>query len=129
MRALTPAMCILALQVFAPHLLLPAVALKHRQGLSKMDTLGIEPRAFRMRSGCDTTTPCAPRKALSKHLILNLIFLQMCSSIGFLRWDALFLDTGSNDGEPSRPRADLNRDRWIQSPECWPLHHEAIRVG
>ena len=24
-----------------------------------MDTLGIEPRAFRMRSGCDTTTPCA----------------------------------------------------------------------
>ena len=26
----------------------------------KMDTLGFEPRAFRMRSGCDTTTPCAP---------------------------------------------------------------------
>ena len=25
-----------------------------------MDTLGFEPRAFRMRSGCDTTTPCAP---------------------------------------------------------------------
>ena len=25
----------------------------------QMDTLGIEPRAFRMRSGCDTTTPCA----------------------------------------------------------------------
>ncbi len=25
----------------------------------KMDTLGFEPRAFRMRSGCDTTTPCA----------------------------------------------------------------------
>ena len=23
-----------------------------------MDTLRIEPRAFRMRSGCDTTTPC-----------------------------------------------------------------------
>ena len=28
-------------------------------GLEKMDTLGFEPRAFRMRSGCDTTTPCA----------------------------------------------------------------------
>ena len=28
-------------------------------GWSKMDTLEIEPRAFRMRSGCDTTTPCA----------------------------------------------------------------------
>ena len=26
---------------------------------SKVDTLEIEPRAFRMRSGCDTTTPCA----------------------------------------------------------------------
>ena len=24
-----------------------------------LDTLGIEPRAFRMRSGCDTITPCA----------------------------------------------------------------------
>ena len=22
-----------------------------------------------------------------------------------------------------RSYADLNRDRWIQSPECWPLHH------
>ena len=28
-------------------------------GVGKMDTLGFEPRAFRMRSGCDTTTPCA----------------------------------------------------------------------
>ena len=27
--------------------------------LNAMDTLGFEPRAFRMRSGCDTTTPCA----------------------------------------------------------------------
>ena len=26
---------------------------------NRMDTLGFEPRAFRMRSGCDTTTPCA----------------------------------------------------------------------
>ena len=26
---------------------------------SGLDTLGFEPRAFRMRSGCDTTTPCA----------------------------------------------------------------------
>ena len=23
----------------------------------------------------------------------------------------------------TRSHADLNRDRWIQSPECWPLHH------
>ena len=27
-------------------------------------------------------------------------------------------------GLEQRPRADLNRDRWIQSPECEPLHHE-----
>ena len=26
----------------------------------EMDTLGFEPRAFRMQSGCDATTPCAP---------------------------------------------------------------------
>ena len=30
-----------------------------------MDTLGMEPRAFRMRSGCDITTPCAPESLLS----------------------------------------------------------------
>ena len=29
------------------------------RGHKDMDTLGFEPRAFRMRSGCDTTTPCA----------------------------------------------------------------------
>ena len=28
-----------------------------------MDTLGIEPRASRMLSGCDTTTPCARESA------------------------------------------------------------------
>ena len=28
-----------------------------------------------------------------------------------------------------RSRADLSRDCWIQSPECWPLHPEAIRVN
>ena len=32
-----------------------------------MDTLGFEPRAFRMRSRCDATTPCAPQGCLSKH--------------------------------------------------------------
>ena len=29
------------------------------EGLQPLDTLGFEPRAFRMRSGCDTTTPYA----------------------------------------------------------------------
>ena len=27
--------------------------------IKNMDTLGFEPRAFRMRNGCDATTPCA----------------------------------------------------------------------
>ena len=31
----------------------------HTARNSMMDTLGIEPRASRMLSGCDTTTPCA----------------------------------------------------------------------
>ena len=25
----------------------------------------------------------------------------------------------------NRPHADVNRDRWIQGPDCQPLHHEA----
>ena len=28
----------------------------------------------------------------------------------------------------TRSHADLNRDRWIQSPECWPLHHRTAKV-
>ena len=33
---------------------------RHSLADKQMDTLGIEPRASRMLSGCDTTTPCAP---------------------------------------------------------------------
>ena len=33
--------------------------LQPRKQSSKMDTLGFEPRAFRMQSGCDAATPCA----------------------------------------------------------------------
>ena len=33
---------------------------RHSAVGKQMDTLGIEPRASRMLSGCDTTTPCAP---------------------------------------------------------------------
>ena len=41
----------------------------HRQ----MDTLGFEPRAFRMRSGCDTTTPCA-----LEHRFISEISIDVC---------------------------------------------------
>jgi hypothetical protein len=37
-----------------------------------MDTLGFEPRAFRMRSGCDTTTPCAPLSKVASSAILKI---------------------------------------------------------
>ena len=35
----------------------------------QLDTLGFEPRAFRMRSGCDATTPCAlcPARTCHRH--------------------------------------------------------------
>ncbi len=36
-----------------------ARATRKQNGNVLMDTLGIEPRASRMLSGCDTTTPCA----------------------------------------------------------------------
>ena len=43
---------------------IPIANLQHFRGpleawKKQMDTLGIEPRASRMLSGCDTTTPCA----------------------------------------------------------------------
>ena len=40
--------------------------MKLSQG-QNMDTLGFETRAFRMRSGCDTTTPCAHLIASQEH--------------------------------------------------------------
>ena len=38
---------------------MPQVHRSNRAPSMQMDTLGIEPRASRMLSGCDTTTPCA----------------------------------------------------------------------
>ena len=40
---------------------------------AKVDTLGIEPRASRMLSGCDTTTPCAHLLALADVSCLRLL--------------------------------------------------------
>ena len=37
-----------------------------------MDTLGFEPRAFRVRSGCDATTPCATCRWLGGAGTINL---------------------------------------------------------
>ena len=37
-----------------------------RAETTTLDTLGIEPRAFRMQSGCDTATPCAHMHSASR---------------------------------------------------------------
>ena len=41
--------------------------------MSLMDTLGIEPRASRMLSGCDTTTPCALCRIHLLHMAYEFI--------------------------------------------------------
>ena len=41
-------------------------------GLLPLDTLGFEPRAFRMRSGCDSTTPCALLEMLPRNGSLEI---------------------------------------------------------
>ena len=46
-----------------------AVGMRVSDCPQNLDTLGIEPRAFRMQSGCDTTTPCAQLPCmLARHL-------------------------------------------------------------
>ena len=59
-----------------------------------MDTLGFEPRAFRMRSGCDTTTPCAPVLLAVKILICACKYLMEAKGLGY------FLRKASSDTYP-----------------------------
>ena len=47
---------------------------------NNLDTLGIEPRASRMLSGCDTTTPCARVLDQSFTLIMHKIELFMLTT-------------------------------------------------
>ena len=51
------------------------------KNLTEMDTLGIEPRASRMLSGCDTTTPCAQCKSAFP----SILFVNKC------RWNSRML--------------------------------------
>ena len=49
------------------HLFILRIVLCARlERLQPLDTLGFEARAFRMRSGCDTTTPCALKWCANK---------------------------------------------------------------
>ena len=44
------------------------LASPQRRPMKQVDTLGIEPRASRMLSGCDTTTPCAQLSMILKSM-------------------------------------------------------------
>ena len=58
---------------------------------AEMDTLGIEPRAFRMRSGCDTTTPCALQALVPTNMLLMTFRMQQAewlhsANMRYIRW-------------------------------------------
>ena len=58
----------------------------HCSAKTKVDTLGIEPRASRMLSGCDTATPCAHSKAVPRQTFDRLSLFgprATCSGIIF----------------------------------------------
>ena len=70
-------------------------------GWSKMDTLGIEPRAFRMQSGCGTTTQCA------RHRFPHRRFA--CCMLGCP-------PGGATQATPKGIRTPAGRAQWISSP-------------
>ena len=79
----------------------------------KMDTLGFEPRAFRMRSGCDTTTPCALEKQRhATHLFIFFCCSGLISSIAFVCPEkrAQGKKTKCRDPGSSRGPSDLQSD-------------------
>ena len=58
-----------------------------------MDPLGIEPRAFRMGSGCDTTTPCAPEQQAQsvthrKNMLRNSVQHLQAREVDQQKWHA-----------------------------------------
>ena len=90
--------------------------MRHR--VVKLDPLGFEPRAFRMRSGCDTTTPCArlARFNTHRHMVGAKFWILMTNHLISSRHDIAMCERrwthwGLNPG-PSACRADVI-----------PLHH------
>ena len=81
-----------------------AAPLQHTS--NRVDTLGIEPRAFRMRTGCDTTTPCALEWRCTLRVLLH-------SSTLAIEWTHWGLSAG-----PSACEADVI-----------PLHHVPLNGG
>ena len=90
---------------------------------AEMDTLGIEPRAFRMRSGCDTTTPCA-RDSRGVHLrcwsfIANGLG-SVCSGLCVLTGWALYNSATGTRTRVARVRAEYpNQLDYSGVVSCW----------
>ena len=53
--------------------------------------------------------------------------LELCSPLLCMAPSISCAQASVSSASNMRPRADLNRDCWIQGPECWPLHHEAVQ--
>ena len=70
------------------------------QRCEKMDTLGFEPRAFRMRSGCDTTTPCAPCKLAARWTSKGVASAPLTSFMQTESW-ASSQGSGLQRGDPA----------------------------
>ena len=56
---------------------------EHAKFQISLDTLGFEPRAFRMRSGCDATTPCAHGYSMRSRPLMDAHRLGRTSSAHF----------------------------------------------
>ena len=111
-----------------------------------MDTLGIEPRAFRMRSGCDTTTPCAQytkiwpcqpagfgshKGANFKHCRVNMAKVQT-AQVNLLCWTAPH--TKKSDRAPTgrmkniSTRFDLGQLKFLQKVDTLGIEPRAFRM-
>jgi hypothetical protein len=76
-----------------------------------MDTLGFEHRAFRMRSGCDTTTPCAPLsffKAAARSACIGHALMSRTSARASLPFATRIIAVGRRR-EQIRPWASMHR--------------------
>ena len=86
-----------------------------------MDTLGFEPRAFRMRSGCDTTTPCArvTRFCESSHQIGAMFMPRIPHDYGFGRAIAGVVRWATPATRPRKwqPRADQFGPRGLRESD------------
>ena len=63
----------------------------------QMDTLGIEPRASRMLSECDTTTPCA-QMSIAFHLTVKQFLFASVPTSRLSHWLCMLLTRSRTHG-------------------------------